>query len=252
MNAQVDRPIGCVALLFAMEEEGRPIAERLSLGEAEQLHEHLPARIRRGRLDSLEIIHCINGVDPIHGVDRIGTESATLTAWLLAETCRPDLLVNAGTCGGFESRGGSIGQAYLASGDLLYNDHKVPIPAYKEQAEVRIPTLDTGKLANTLGIRTGVVSSGASLTARPDEVEFFDREAVIAKDMEATAIGVVARDLGLPFLALKAVTDLVDHPEPSHEAFLRNLASTTARLTDHLEALLRFIEEGRSIQDLAG
>jgi hypothetical protein len=34
----------------------------------------------------------------------------------------------------------------------------------------------------------------------------------------------------VPLAALKGVTDLVDHHEPTQEAFLRNLARTTERL----------------------
>ena len=250
MTEHRDSSIRTIALLFAMEAEGTPIADRLSLGPPEPLDERLPARVRTGTVGQVRIIHCVNGIDPIHAVDRVGTEWATLTAWLLLQSCRPDLLINAGTCGGFERRGGSIGQAYLASGTLLYHDRQIPIPGFHEQGEGRIETLPAAGIAKLLGIPTGVVSSGVSLTARPDELAFLERENVIAKDMEATAIGAVARDLGTPLLVLKAVTDLVDHPEPSHEAFLRNLASTTGRLTDHLETLLRFLGEGRTLRDL--
>ena len=68
--------------------------------------------------------------------------------------------------------------------------------------------------------------------------------------MEATAIASVTRDWGVPFLAIKTVTDLVDHPEPSHEQFLRNLASSSAHLTDLLSELIEFLGEGVSLSRL--
>ena len=65
--------------------------------------------------------------------------------------------------------------------------------------------------------------------------------------MEATAIARLSRDLGIPFLAVKAVTDLVDDPEPEHDAFVRNLARVSSLLGDRLHALVEAlsIAQGR-------
>ena len=59
--------------------------------------------------------------------------------------------------------------------------------------------------------------------------------------MEAATIAGLSRDLGIPFLAVKAVTDLVDHPEPEHEAFERNLARVSERLKEKLVVLLEHL-----------
>ena len=56
--------------------------------------------------------------------------------------------------------------------------------------------------------------------------------------MEAATIAGLSRDLGIPFLAVKAVTDLVDHPEPEQDAFQRNLEHVSERLQDRLAVLL--------------
>ena len=241
-----------VAILFAMHQEASPIAERLGLDAQRPLVDGLPAMTRRGTVGGVEVVHCVNGTDPVHGVDRIGTEAATLTTWLLLETERPDLLVNAGTCGGFVARGGEIGRTYVGGDAFLYHDRRVPLPGFDAQSVGRIPALPFPGVERLLGIDSGPVSTGSSLTQTEEEMAFFEREGVVAKDMEAAAVAVVARDRGVPLLALKAVTDLVDAPEPSHVAFLRNLASTTERLTDHLEALLRHLGEGRTLEDLTG
>ena len=242
--------IGKVALIFAMHAEAAPIARRMDLDEERPLREGLPARVRRGRSGSIDLTLCVQGIDPRHGVDRIGTESATLTAWLLADEHRPDLLINAGTCGGFESRGGHVGKTYLAGNAFLYHDHRIPIPGFRELGEARVPARPFSAIQAMLGVETGTVSSGVSLATNPGELDFFAREEVVAKDMEATAIAAVARDLEVPFLSLKTVTDLVDHPEPSQDAFQRNLASSTEELTDHLEKLLRYLAEGRTLREL--
>lgn len=244
------RPIKRIAMLFAMHAEGAPIADQLQLDTGEKLDADLPARIRRGTVGVVELVHCVHGVDPKYGVDRIGTETATLVAWLMIEKYRPDLLINAGTCGGFSSRGANVGDAYLAAGEFLYHDHRVPIPGFRELGEARIPAEPFPAVAELLGIRSGPFSSGVSIDATDEERAFFDREGVVAKDMEATAIAAVARDRGIPFLAIKAITDLVEHSEPSHEMFLRNLDYTTDRLRDHLARLLSFLGDGKTLQDL--
>jgi nucleoside phosphorylase len=55
--------------------------------------------------------------------------------------------------------------------------------------------------------------------------------------------------LGVPFVALKAITDLADVPAPAADQFLVNLHTASAQLTDHL---LLFVDHvaGRAITDL--
>jgi nucleoside phosphorylase len=56
--------------------------------------------------------------------------------------------------------------------------------------------------------------------------------------MELAALALVCREHGLPLVALKGITDLVDHHEPTHEAFLRNLSRTSARVANAVGVLL--------------
>ncbi len=247
-NHPKDR-IGRVVVHYAMEEEAAGLARRLELGPPTPLHEGLPARLRSGRVGSIEVIQCTHGTDPSHGVDRIGLETACLTAWALMTSQEVDLYVNAGTCGGFGARGAGIGSGYLAS-RFLYHDHRVPLPGFREQGEARIEATRRPVLEELLGLEAGPVSSGSSLDATEHELEFFERERVVAKDMEATAIAAVAMDLRTPFMALKTVTDLVDHPEPSHQQFLRNLESSCGLLTDRVEALVRYVGRGVTLEHL--
>jgi 5'-methylthioadenosine nucleosidase len=236
--------INRIAILYAMEAEGSPLADRLGLGAANEVHKGLPARVRQGKIASVEVFLLFNGIDPVHGVDRIGLEHAAVTTWALIEKFKPQLLINAGTCGGFQSRGATIGTTYLAGGDYLIHDHRIPLPGFQELGMSRIPTTRYRRVEERLGLSAGPISSGSSLDATESERLFFEKERVVAKDMEATAIARVAQDLQTPLLTMKAVTDLVDHPEPAQDAFLRNLRSTTMHLTDHMEQLVQWIGEG--------
>ncbi|MFM9169153.1 MAG: hypothetical protein ACKOTD_03260, partial [Phycisphaerales bacterium] len=165
------------------------------------------------------------------GADAVGAAAAVA----------PDLVLNAGTCGGFETRGAAVGTIYLSQGNLLFHDRRIPLDHFALQAAGRWPSAHAPNHAAAIGARPGVVSTGNSLDVLPGELEFFAREQVCAKDMEACSIAQVCALAGVPFVAVKAVTDLVDHPEPVQDAFLRNLRTVTALLGERLDAGLRWL-----------
>ena len=240
------RPVHRVAFLFAMSAEGTGFARRLGLEDQGSLDSSLPAHWLKGRVagsdgGSLEVAVGFAGTDPDHGVDRIGTVPAALAAHLLIRRFEPDLLVNAGTCGGFKVRGARVGSIYLGSKAFLFHDHRVPLPGFDAFGVGRIEADHPEELLEVMDAEPGVISTGDSFTPCAEELEFFEREGVHAKEMEAAAIARLARDHGLPFLAVKAVTDLVDHPEPEQEAFLRNLERVSASLGERLVRLLDWL-----------
>ena len=237
-----------VAIYFAMRAEGMGLVERLGLELQEPLDPDLPAvwyrgSVRRGdgkaSKQDLDVAIAFAGEDPIHRCDRIGTVPATLTAFLLCRRFKPDLLVNAGTCGGFQRAGASVGDIYVGGGDFLFHDRRIPLPMFEEFGIGRIPAAYVPEpLMVALGVRSGVISTGDSFAPTSEEAVFFDIEGVACKEMEAGSIAGMARDLGIPFLAVKAVTDLVDHPEPGHDAFQRNLQRVSLKLTEQVSDLI--------------
>ena len=52
---------------------------------------------------------------PPYKVDSVGTIGAARTAYAAIHALRPDLVVSAGTAGGFSARGAAIGDLYLAT-----------------------------------------------------------------------------------------------------------------------------------------
>jgi nucleoside phosphorylase len=65
---------------------------------------------------------------------------------------------------------------------------------------------------------------------------------VTCKEMEAASLASLSRDLRVHFLAVKAVTDLVDHPEPEASAFARNLSRVSQILVERLINLLEWMK----------
>ncbi|MFO0962944.1 MAG: hypothetical protein U0625_08570 [Phycisphaerales bacterium] len=230
-----------VALLYAMEDEAMPLVQRLLLQEQPAIDPRLPKRHFAARVGGVTVDLLINGKDPRNGSDRIGTEAATLAAYLAVRHFDPDLVVNAGTCGGFEARGSRVGDIYVAEGSILFHDRHIPIPEFALQARGAWPTLRAPGIAQVLRAKRGVLSTGNSLTFTPQEAEFFETEGVVLKEMEACAIAQVCGQLGVPFVAIKGVTDLVDHPEPVQEAFARNLRTVSALLAERVETLVRWL-----------
>ena len=143
-----------------------------------------------------------------------------------------------------------MGDIYLGSDSYLFHDRHIPLREFETYGRGRITALPSETLCAVLGARPGVVSTGDAFTTNAEELLFFEREMVVAKEMEAAAIARVARDLGVPFLAVKAVTDLVDHPEEqSSEMFQRNLRRVTQELAERLICLVEWLGDGRRIAD---
>jgi 5'-methylthioadenosine nucleosidase len=244
-------PIGHVCLLIALQAEADPLIRHLGLAEGTPPVPGFPMRRFGGTAGGLRVDLLTNGTDARCGTDRVGTDAATLAATTAVLHLRPHVVVNAGTCGGFQARGGAVGDLYLATGHALYHDRRIPIPHFELQATGRWPVHSAPALRAVLGAKPGIVTTGNSLDFTPTEAAFFEREAVHAKDMEACAIAQVCALSCVPFVAVKAVTDLVDHPEPVQEAFLRNLRDVSAALGERLAHGMRWLgERPRTVDEL--
>ena len=255
MGFESTRPIRRVAFFVAMEGEGRGLIDELGLEAKGPLQPGLPSVWYEGTQpmpngELLYVAVAVAGLDEGSGCDRIGTEAAVLTTFLLCQRCTPDLLINAGTCGGFESRGGKVGGLYLGAKAFLFHGRRIPLPGFQEFGIGRIPALPAAEVAKVIGADLGVVSSSNDFVTTPEVLAFFKGEGVSAKDMEAAAVARLARDLGIPFLAIKAVTDLVDHPQPEHESFLQHYQGVTSQLTECLVGLINWLSQGRNLGNL--
>ena len=61
-------------------------------------------------------------------------------------------------------------------------------------------------------------------------MELMLSEGAVVKEMEAASVAWVCKQLGLPFAALKAVTDIVDGPKATREEFESNLGEAALAL----------------------
>lgn len=236
-----EKPPQHVAILFAMQDEAMPLIRRLELTDKGFLAPPMPMRWYDGTVNGLRVDVAVMGADRRFGIDCIGTQPAAVAAQLVIQQLSPDLLINAGTCGGFIKRGGQIGKVYLTGGPFYFHDRRIPLPPFEKYADGGWQLCDVSRWASALGLEQGAVSSGNSLDMNADDAERIERVATVAKDMEAAAIAWVADQHQKPLCAVKAVTDLVDGPHPTHEEFERHLHTASEALSEAVEKLLHHL-----------
>lgn len=240
-----------VLLLMAMRDEAQPIIAELGLEPiADALDAALPMRCFSGQLGELKVSLAIAGIDPRHAVDNIGSEAAGILALEALRFFAPDLLISAGTAGGFSALGAEIGTVYLSERHFVFHDRHVPLDGFRQSAVGEYPALDVSAVANALGLPTGVISTGSSLEKSDRDLHVIHQYRAVAKEMEAAAIAWVAMLYDVPVMAVKSITNLVDEDNRSEAEFLKHFSTASTALTTQLLAVLRFLA-GRRIRDLA-
>lgn len=124
---------------------------------------------------------------------------------------QPDLIVNLGTCGGFE---GVIdqGEIVLVDGTIIYDI--VELMGDLNIKSYYASSLDLSWLPEPYPypVRRGLLASADS-DLPPNKIAFLKSEGAIAGDWESGALAWVANKNGARLLILRAVSDLVNEKE---------------------------------------
>lgn len=239
-----------VAFLFAMDVEAAPFIQQFMLKEVERSNgKALGVRAFQGRCNTLNITASLNGYDPKFGVDSIGTESAALNTFLTLQEFCPQLVISAGTAGGFASRGAAIGDVFLGESVVLRHDHRIALPGFREYGIGSFPVTRLRRLASLLGVKSGICSTGNSLDLTEYEANFMRENNVSVKDMEAAAVARLCELGRIPFNFVKAVTDFADAPD-NHDQFLSNYTCACENLGSVLHAIVQYLAAGRTLEEL--
>lgn len=232
-----------ILYVVAKRAEAEPFIEHYGVKEIAGFFAPLPCLLYQttltapdGGSSTLSIV--LNGEQ--HGTDLVGCEAASVCTLSAIERLRPDLVINSGTCGAFASRGASIGKVYIANG-CMFHDRRVPgDDQWGTQALGNYPTWDgSEKLAQTLGLPMGKVTTGSSLDMQPCDLKVIRENGGELKDMEGAAVAFVCSLLHTPVMMVKSVTDLLDGGAETYEEFSRNLSLACQRLK---EANIRIID----------
>ena len=235
---------------MAMSAEAAPVIERLGAQPIDAVA-GLAFTWFRGERADCEVIVALNGRDARHGVDKIATQPATLNTYLALDRHRPDMVITAGTAGGWARAGGAIGDVYLSADRFVYHDRRIAIPGFDAYGVGSYPAVDADALARAIGCKQGVITTGNSLDETAADRRMIDASGAVVKDMEAAAVAWVGELLAVPVLAVKAITDLVDAHADTVEQFEANLAMAAGRLCDALVAVIDWCAP-RSVAELGG
>jgi 5'-methylthioadenosine nucleosidase len=137
-----------VVIAIAMEAEAAPFIKHLNLQQdTDFFHKKSPFQAFRGKHNSCNLTVITNGKDTVHGtgVDNVGTTPAVLATWLALDKLdngehTVDLLINAGTCGGFQRKGAEIGNVYLTTA-VAHHDRRIPIPGFVDYGVGKVESL---------------------------------------------------------------------------------------------------------------
>jgi len=122
--------ISKIVIVIAMEAEADPLISHLGL-KGVTLPPAAPCMFHSGIYKGVQVTVATNGKSTAHKVDNVGTCAATITTLLSVQLFKPDVIINAGTAGGFKSKGGNIGDVYLCS-NSKFHDRRIPIPGFTE------------------------------------------------------------------------------------------------------------------------
>lgn len=235
-------PVKTIAVIIAMKAEAAPLVEHLGLKKAEPspFPGPIPAEVFSGAVGDATVHVCCNGEAKGFGVDSVGTVPAALTAYQICEHLKPDLLINAGTAGGFKAMGGAIGDVYLATA-FKNHDRRIPIPGFDAYGVGHADAAPCPALRLATGFKPGVVSTGNSLDAPDVDVESLKKNEASVKEMEAAGIAHVCAMFDVPLLAVKAITDIVDGDKPTQDEFLENLGAAAKALQGAVPKVIEFV-----------
>ena len=226
-------------VLVAMEEEAAPLTSRLT--DPDVLATPFAAGVSavRGRLAGVETVVVTTG---------IGVAAATAAATWGILTLSPGLVVAAGSCGGLaadvevgtvivgESFAWSIADATAfgyAPGQLPGGPERIVAEkAWTDRAE-RAARRDPAA-----AVRRGLMLSGDAFVTAPLADPMRERfPGALSADMETAASARTAEALGMPFVALRAVSDLCG-PAAGQQFHLELdvVAETSARAVEALAA----------------
>jgi len=181
---------------------------------------------------------CFNASVGNHGLGLFhsgwGKIASAGTIQYVIDTYSPDLIVNLGTCGGFE---GVVEQGDVILVDKTYVYDIVELMGDLDIAAYYASSLDLSWLAEPYPhpARRGMIASADS-DLPPKKITFLKSQGAIAADWESAALAWVAQKNNAHLLILRAVSDMVS--EQGGEAY-DNIEIFNQRAKEIMEELVR-------------
>ncbi|GIN60370.1 5'-methylthioadenosine/S-adenosylhomocysteine nucleosidase [Robertmurraya siralis] len=220
-----------IAIIGAMEEEVTLLREKMENRTVETI---AGCEYTLGTIAGKKVILLRSG---------IGKVNAAMSTSILLVKYKPDYVINTGSAGGFHPQ--------LNVGDIVISDevrhHDVDVtafgyeygqvpqlpPAFEANGELVQIAQKAAAEIDEIQVVTGLIATGDSFMSDPKRVEaikdkFVNLQAV---EMEAAAIAQVAYQFGIPFVIIRALSDIAGkESDLSFEQFLEKAAINSATL----------------------
>ena len=212
-----------IGIISALEPELRTLCAALE-GRVSERHSAL--EYHSGTLDGAPCVVCECGV---------GKVNAALHAQILIDLYRPDAIVFTGVAGALSPE---VSFADTVVGDeLVYHDisdfvieNFGPLqPAYRSDS--RLVSIADGVCA-ALGVKrvVGRIATGdVFVSSAAEKTDIFSRTGALCTEMEGCAVAHTATLAGVPFVVLRAISDMADgSAKVDFPAFVESASKTSA------------------------
>lgn len=195
----------------------------------------------------------LNGVDVALLKSGIGKVAAAMGTALLLEHCKPDVVINTGSAGGLAPtlKVGDI----VVSDEARYHDADVTAFGYEYgqmagcpaafKADERLVAAAEGCIAELkLNAVRGLIVSGDAFINGAEGLAKIRRNfpQAVAVEMEATAIAHVCHNFSVPFVVVRAISDVAD--QESHLSFDEFLVVAAKQSSLMVETLVQKLARG--------
>ena len=217
-----------IGVIGAMEEEVTILKRKLNdMNEINIAH----VKFYVGKLNHKEVVLTQSG---------IGKVNASISTTLLIEKFNPEVVINTGSAGALDQTL-SIGDI-LVSNHVLYHDANATAFGYEYGQIPQMPktyTTDPTLLKKTMHVleqqqlngKVGMIVSGDSFIGSSEQRQKIKQQfpEAMAVEMEATAIAQTCYQFKVPFIVIRAVSDLANgKADISFEEFLDKAALSSS------------------------
>ncbi|EGR2796464.1 5'-methylthioadenosine/S-adenosylhomocysteine nucleosidase [Vibrio navarrensis] len=194
----------------------------------------------------------INGVEVVLLQSGIGKVAAAIGTTILLDEYQPDVVINTGSAGGFDASL-NLGDVVISS-EVRHHDADVTAFGYEIgqmagqpaafEADEKLMSLAEKALAQMEGQHAvrGLICTGDAFVCTAERQAFIRSHFpnVIAVEMEASAIAQTCHQFKVPFVVVRAISDVADKESPmSFEEFLPLAAQSSSQMVFNMLSLIK-------------
>jgi nucleoside phosphorylase len=237
----------CLAISVAMKKEAEPIISKWNMQPcldpvALGFHFSFKECVFQTQIKGIRVYVILNGEDPIHKVDRVGTQAAASTAVEIIKALAPKILMSVGTAGGLKEA--QLLDVYLSDSKFVYCDRIISSEDYKKYGEGHYNYFSIPDAAQAVGLKLGKIASSNSFDQANLPLSDLERLGVDVVDMESTASAEVAQRYGVEMVAIKVITNFLN--DTAHKDFDNNFTPAVSKMAKKVHVFVSWIIKAHS------